>query len=282
MKLVLSILSARNKQNGKYLLCKDGNMHSMLNRLLFMAELNGCTIGLPHPSLIDDLDEWQQIISKLPCNISFKFGLPYGRTIDETRQHFQWTEPCFASSIPGTKAKHYFCNTFVLPDIDQPCDAYVYLDLRSMQWAETIWVYSKEQTQLMPFKHKLKIDTNVCHPLYYWAVDPILPFSDLRFTKYDLLVPFNLNDSSYDISGLLNWQGLLVILNPRQNVLPNWLNEGANLLIKPLSKAHFYGLLTQMKSVYLPVKPGIFHILQSELAYFGFLHNEKTNIWSKP
>ena len=278
-KLVLSILSARNKQTGKYLLTKDGNLHSMINRLLFMGQLHGCTIGLPEPDLIQDADEWLSIINELPCNIDLKFGFPYGTSIAKTRQDFSYDGICFASSIPGTKAKHYMCNTFVLPDVSQPCDEFTFKDLRSMAFAEHIYAYSREQIQLMPFRNKVTIDRNVCHPLYYSACGSERPF-ELQLSASDLLVPFNLGDASYEHNQLKHWPGTLLILNPRENDLGYWQNNA--LRIGPLSKAKFYGLLHMAKACYLPIShKGIFHILEAELEFFNYSYDKRTGIWTK-
>jgi len=283
MKLVLPILSARNKTNGKYQLLKDGNMHSMLNRLMFLKELNGCTLGLPSLELIDDFAEFRAILAKLPYTIKLRLGLPYGRTITKTRAKFDgmFKDECFATSIPGVKAKHYMCNTFVLSGIDQPCDAFAAKDLKSIAHAKHVYVYSEEQAELMPFKQWLIIDTNVCHPDYYSAIGQDIPFP-LKLSYNELIVPFYLGNKEYSHELIYNWRGNIILLNPRKTPLPDDMISLTNIVsITDLTKAQFYGLLAAGKVVYLPTVPGIFHILQAELDYFEFSAGTRPGIWYK-
>lgn len=271
-KLVLSILSARNKQTGQYRLLADSNMHSMLNRLLHMGEKD-CTIGLPCAEQIEDLAPFAELLDKL--GFCYELGFPYGSRILETRLSFErkFLGRCFATSICGVRARHYMANTFITPGINQPCDMFANADLFSMRFAERIYVYNEHMLCYMPgwARAKTIIDTNVCHKAYYEAIGSE-PLHFLTIGEADLVVPINIGDPEYNLEPLFDWQGRVLLLNPRRAPLSKLADLHNKLELPLLSKPQFYWLLQNSRAIFYPSITEIFHVLGAELAYFGFKH----------
>lgn len=277
--LLLPILSARDKAKDGYAyrLTKDGNMHGILNAYYYLLNKYTTIIGIPAKEHIEDLADFVALLAIL----GFKGQLrhfPYGKNIEATRHSFSISKEAYSfviSGIPDVMPDVYLANTSKQIGISQPCDKWLYKDLRAMHNAKLVFVLDKGQKALLPnsIMHKVYISSNsrLCNSLFMQKV--LNAGKKLDYSTNSILVPYNLSDPSYKTNWSLfgSFEDVL-LLNPRNSYKKP---------ISGLAKPDFYSLLASIHKVYLPINKRVSHMLYHELAWFGYVHDSSTDLWTR-
>lgn len=86
--LIISIISSRSRETGKWLLASDGNIQTMLHRI-YISKAKNVTMTLPFEKDIEtgQLDEFKELLKRLKLDVKLLHLDWYGRSIEESRQN---------------------------------------------------------------------------------------------------------------------------------------------------------------------------------------------------
>ena len=291
-KLVLPIMSMRNKSNGRYRLLADGNMHMAINRYFTGLVSGEYALAVPLPSQLDDLYEFSLLLPEVQLVF-----MQYGHDITETRRYFwdlnsrqDWSQ--WSTCVLGIPFQHELQMPlfeqgyeFML-NVSQQTGLAQYADEWQAQHISTcaddactkVWCYDAGQLELLPAEVKAKtaISQEVCNMLYYDRITK----QKAKVPADLLVVPHRFSDSLYDWEQIekfcMAWHGKVLFLDPacqqaNAEQLPGWLagmRAEGKASIKTLSKKQYVGLLRARPTVLYLADSRVLHITRKELEFF--------------
>lgn len=280
-KIILPILSSRNKANGKYRILADGNWLAAFSRfeqMLINGEAKICV-----PEAWDDISEASIALSKLGIKMQNLLEVRYGEDIEETRTSFwdlqkphvqaELMQDLYATGIP--LPEYVYADTYLLNvskhgiSDKRPCAKHFAQDLLTIRNCLRTIVHDKAQaTYLQAYcADNIIIDRPIASKALMQALHEKI-----------LLLPFRLNDASY---GLLDakldaWQGKIIACNPTN--LPahsaeiKYLQSCGAIILPMQSKTDFIGLLKLADKIVYPCQHDVWHMLPCELEALGLSH----------